>query len=273
MSGERTRRDRGTPVRLFDRARDTAFHYWGVMTRERERRALLLRVRKLETRWKEFRFRAKAEHAAMKRTSNVRHRRILSADIVHDLLPMRVRTIAARATHANATREDDRLQALSLEYRNALATLATPHPMLVKTDLQGLTWWVPVPPSLTGGALEGVVAKQRFPYRNITQTREFSIGPVFIDIGANIGRMSIPRVILGDIGRVYCAEPDPLNLRRAGPQHRGQRLARAGLARPGGDRIVVGPGALAARKIQRRASARPRRDGRGRRRCDLLPSR
>ena len=48
-------------------------------------------------------------------------------------------------------------------------------------------------------------------YRNITQTREFSVGPILLDIGANIGLMSIPRVILGDVERAYCAEPDPLN--------------------------------------------------------------
>jgi FkbM family methyltransferase len=32
-----------------------------------------------------------------------------------------------------------------------------------------------------------------------------------LDIGASIGRMSIPRVILGDLVHAYCAEPDPLN--------------------------------------------------------------
>jgi FkbM family methyltransferase len=32
-----------------------------------------------------------------------------------------------------------------------------------------------------------------------------------LDIGANVGRMAIPRVVLGDATRAYCAEPDALN--------------------------------------------------------------
>jgi FkbM family methyltransferase len=32
-----------------------------------------------------------------------------------------------------------------------------------------------------------------------------------LDLGANIGRMAIPRVVLGDVTAAYCAEPDPLN--------------------------------------------------------------
>lgn len=211
MSDERQRRDRGIPLRLVDRVRDSASRAWDLVTRGRERRALERRVRKLETRSKAFRFKAETEHAALKRMSSSRHRRVLSPDVVHGLLPLRARTLAARAAHANAVDEDARLQALSPEYRQEISTLTVPPPMLVKTDLQGLTWWVPAPHSLTGAALERFVGKQRFPYRNITQTRELSIGPVMIDIGANTGRMSIPRVILGDVGRAYCAEPDPLN--------------------------------------------------------------
>lgn len=211
MSDERHRRDRGIPLRLVDRARDSASRAWDLVTRGRERRALQRRVHKLETRSKAFRFKAETEHAALKKMSSSRHRSVLSPDIVHGLLPLRAQTLAVRAAHAGATDEDARLQALSPEYRDSIATLAAAHPMLVKTDLQGLRWWVPAPPSLTGAALERFVAKQRFPYRNITQTRELSIGPVMIDIGANTGRMSIPRVILGDVGRAYCVEPDPLN--------------------------------------------------------------
>ena len=32
-----------------------------------------------------------------------------------------------------------------------------------------------------------------------------------LDLGANIGRMSVPRVIHGDATAAYCAEPDPVN--------------------------------------------------------------
>ena len=53
--------------------------------------------------------------------------------------------------------------------------------------------------------------KQKFPYRGIAQTRELAMGGIMLDLGGNTGRMSMPRVILGDATAAYCAEPDPLN--------------------------------------------------------------
>jgi FkbM family methyltransferase len=192
---------RGIVHRLLDRLR-----------RGPEARRLRRRVEKLETTSKTFRFRAKAEHASMKRVLGVRRRRILSPAIVRGLLPLRASTLEARALVAGAEREDARFQECSPDYRDALATATTPNPELVKAGVQGLVWWVPVQSSITGAARERFIAKQlRFPYRNITQTREFSQGLAMLDIGANTGRMSIPRVILGDVTRAYCVEPDPLN--------------------------------------------------------------
>jgi FkbM family methyltransferase len=211
MADDRQHLDRGAPLRLIDRARTTASRAWDLLTRGRERRALERRVRKLEAGSKEFRAKAESEHAALKKMSSSRHRRVLNPDIVHDVLPLRAQTLASRRVDANADAADARFQAASAAYRQAIATLAQPNPMLHRTTLQGLAWWVPTPPTLSGAALERFVGKQRFPYRNITQTRELSVGPVMLDIGANTGRMSIPRVILGDIGRAYCIEPDPLN--------------------------------------------------------------
>ena len=57
-----------------------------------------------------------------------------------------------------------------------------------------------------------------------------------IDIGANIGRMSIPRVILGDATAAYCAEPDPLNYSCLVRTVRDNRLA--GLVLP--DQVAIG---------------------------------
>ena len=48
-------------------------------------------------------------------------------------------------------------------------------------------------------------------YRVILQTREVGLGGLMLDIGANTGRMAVPRAILGDVTAVYCAEPDLLN--------------------------------------------------------------
>ncbi len=82
---------------------------------------------------------------------------------------------------------------------------------LVRTAIQGLSWTVPV--MREGDEQPGSrwMAKQKFPYRAIVQTREFGLGGVMLDLGANTGRMSIPRVVLGDVSVVYCAEPDPGN--------------------------------------------------------------
>ena len=177
-----------------------------------EARRLRRRVEKLETISKTFRVRVEAEHASMKRVLGVRRRQILSPAVVRGLLPLRARTLEARALIAGAEHEDARFQDCSADYHDTLATVSQPNPELVRAAVQGLVWWVPVQSSITGAARERFIAKQlRFPYRNITQTREFSQGLVMLDIGANTGRMSIPRVILGDVMRAYCVEPDPLN--------------------------------------------------------------
>jgi len=182
------------------------------LTRGPETRRLQRRVTKLETTSKIFRARVKTEHASTKRVLGARRRRMLSPAVVRGLLPLRTRTLKARAAAADAAREDARFQECSAGYRDALSAVTRPNPELIKSALQGLIWWVPVLSSITGLARERFIAKQlRFPYRNITETREFSQGLVMLDIGANTGQMSIPRVILGDVVRAYCAEPDPLN--------------------------------------------------------------
>jgi FkbM family methyltransferase len=174
-------------------------------------RRLTRRVLVLEAKARENRKKFDELHTSVKRQSASRRRRILSPGIIHDLLPTRLATLQARATRANAGASEARLAQVSSAYREALASVSGPAENLIRTDLQGVTWWVPVPRSLSRAARERFVAKQRFPYRSITQTREFSPGPILLDIGANNGRMSIPRVILGDIAQAYCAEPDPLN--------------------------------------------------------------
>jgi FkbM family methyltransferase len=80
-----------------------------------------------------------------------------------------------------------------------------------RTAVDGLTWWVPTPPTQSSKSVERTLGKLRFPYRTISQTRDVAIGGIMLDIGANNGRMAIPRAVLGDVTRVYCAEPDALN--------------------------------------------------------------
>src|SRR6185436_11482148 len=77
--------------------------------------------------------------------------------------------------------------------------------------IDGLLWWLAVPRTEETAFAERMLTKERFPYRALTQTRELAIGGIMLDLGANIGRTSIPRAIAGDATAVYCAEPDPLN--------------------------------------------------------------
>jgi FkbM family methyltransferase len=205
-------------VAVLGRVRQSANRLWNLFRRGPEARELIVRVQALEAEANEFRARHAAQSAALKRhnaslkrQSASRRRRILSPDIVHDLLPTRFATIRARAARTNARASEVHLAQVSTAYREAVASISHPADNLIRTDLQGVTWWVPIPPSLSNAARDRFLAKQRFPYRNITQAREFALGPILLDIGANTGRMSIPRVILGDIAQAYCAEPDPLN--------------------------------------------------------------
>ena len=82
-----------------------------------------------------------------------------------------------------------------------------------RLTIDGLTWWVPTLPSQSAASIDRMLAKQRFPYLAIAQTRDVAIGGIMLDIGANVGRMAIPRVILGDSTKAFCAEPDDLNFR------------------------------------------------------------
>ena len=171
---------------------------------------LARRLQQLEAKLNESRRLWKSKRAAMKELNTARRRQILSADLVHDLLPVRHQTIPARAAYIGAHAAEARFAAAAEPYREALPGSA-PADGLVRTDVQGLTWWVPVPRSMSRAARDRFVAKQRFPYRAIMQTREFAVGAILLDIGAHTGQMSIPRVILGDVAQAYCAEPDPHN--------------------------------------------------------------
>jgi len=75
----------------------------------------------------------------------------------------------------------------------------------------GLRWWIPRQVPLDPGSLEANVANGRLPLKAILASRELAQGSIMLDIGANIGTTSIPRVVLGDFQHVYAAEPEPRN--------------------------------------------------------------
>ena len=104
-----------------------------------------------------------------------------------------------------------------------------------RTVIDGLTWWVPMMPTQSPKSIERTILKQRFPYRTISQTRDVAVGGIMLDIGANVGRMSVPRVVLGDVTRAFCAEPDDLNYECLVANIRDNKLA--GLVIP--DRVAI----------------------------------
>jgi FkbM family methyltransferase len=74
----------------------------------------------------------------------------------------------------------------------------------------GLVWCVPAD-DRKPGSLSDRLLHRELPLAEILRTRPFARGGVMIDIGANIGTTSIPRLLLGDVERVYGVEPDPAN--------------------------------------------------------------
>lgn len=159
------------------------------------------RSRKLEDRLEETKF---------KNAQNKRH--VLSKQVLRDILDLRVKTLPARVRIPSPAEREAALRAVSPAYAAAVeqgSAVLGEH--VQRMTVQGLTWWMPIVRPSSEGPSEEWVAKQRFPYRALTQTRELAIGGIMIDLGANTGRMSIPRVLLGDVVAAYCAEPDPLN--------------------------------------------------------------
>jgi FkbM family methyltransferase len=112
----------------------------------------------------------------------------------------RLRTLEARTRDGLSHEREAHLLNVSPAYRCAVE--GTSDVFIGKAErgnLEGLTWWVP------RGARD-----TRVPFRGILQTREATVNGVMLDLGAKVGRMSVPRVILGDVTRAYCAEADPV---------------------------------------------------------------
>ena len=180
----------------------------GLLTRVRSRLHATSTARDLATHWqakyeglrvrmRERVRREQEEHATLKAQSMRRARRMPSVETLQHML--RVRTVVAQSRAARTRREASDGEPSTMD-RHAR-----------RLTIDGLTWWVPALPSQSAASVERMLAKQRFPYLSIAQTRDVSIGGIILDIGANVGRMAIPRVVLGDSTRAYCAEPDELN--------------------------------------------------------------
>jgi FkbM family methyltransferase len=139
------------------------------------------------------------------------HRTVLEKDVLRGMLPIRARAAARRSAAPDARQREQRFREASAAYAREIASTETLSPSTRVISLDSLTWWVPLLRPDDPTAVERALGHQDFPYRVILQTREVGLGGLMLDIGANTGRMAVPRAILGDVTAVYCAEPDLLN--------------------------------------------------------------
>lgn len=73
----------------------------------------------------------------------------------------------------------------------------------------GVTW--AIPPHGEGDSFATKMLDGWLPYMEIARSRDYAKGKVMLDIGANVGTMSVTRAVLGDFEAIYCAEPEPNN--------------------------------------------------------------
>ncbi|MEQ1761313.1 MAG: FkbM family methyltransferase [Vicinamibacterales bacterium] len=138
------------------------------------------------------------------------HRGVLSTDVIRGLMRSRLGVAQHRAAEADARDRLARFDASSPSYAQRHAA-HEPSPQLVRTTSDAVSYWIPALKPKDAEPNSPWLQKQAVPYRGILQTREVAIGGIMLDIGANIGHMSISRAVLGDVTAAYCAEPDALN--------------------------------------------------------------
>lgn len=163
-------------------------------------------------------------------------RQLLEPDTLQALLPSRAQVVALASAKPDARARARDFATVAPAYAHALQRPDEYAANIRRITVDSLTWSVPLLSPHDPEAVARYLGHQDFPYRAITQTREMCIGGAMIDIGANIGRMSIPRVALGDATVAYCVEPDPLNY--ACLVRNIQDNGLAGLALP--DRLALG---------------------------------
>ena len=139
-------------------------------------------------------------------------RAVLAPEALRAILPARAAAVRHRAADPSAAARHQQWAARSSAYASAVGAYergmtADASPV----TLGGLRWWVPH--EARQPDRPGRFAAQGLPLRAILNAREFAVGDVMLDLGANLGRTSLTRVALGDVRTVYAAEPDPSNYR------------------------------------------------------------
>lgn len=114
-----------------------------------------------------------------------------------------------RSSRAAAASERERI----FEARTSCYAAAKREPLttgVTRADFDGLSLWMPVDRG-DQASLSDRLQKGALPLGDIVRVRDVALGSVVIDIGANVGALALPRVILGDAQMVLAAEPHPAN--------------------------------------------------------------
>lgn len=137
----------------------------------------------------------------------VHRHRVPSTQVLEHLLPARAAAFHQRPANGIPAAREQALRAASAAYRDSIDHASSAAVARAEeVEVAGLRWSVP----------RDERARVRTPeqwvrLRAILQSREVATGGVMLDIGAHIGRVAIPRVLLGDADAVYAAEPEALN--------------------------------------------------------------
>jgi len=174
-------------------------------------------AKKTVRRWKhESRFhhgRVGTFKRALKAVRDSRHhyrRRILRPSVLRQIFVARATALRGRQADSLVHAREKSFIRVSSSYKAQLSVESSElSERAERVDIVGLSFWIP---RMSDDASRMEKAKsQGFPFRTILQTRELASGAVMLDIGANLGRTSIPRAVLGDFQFIYAAEPDLAN--------------------------------------------------------------
>jgi len=136
----------------------------------------------------------------------------LAESVLWQTLPHRHAALTAATAPDVVARHEDFLRR-SPSYRETLAQGDARLDAHAGNDvaIAGLRFRVPADSRKPKSLSDRVLDQRWLPLLDILRSRELAVGGVMVDIGANIGTTSIPRIVLGDFQVVYAAEPAPAN--------------------------------------------------------------
>jgi len=156
---------------------------------------------------------AALETALDEARTSARHHKALRGSARERLSAVLPICAAAQADRATDEAGELRFDRYSAEYVDAARRWrAGSIPGGTRTvTIGGLRWSIPPDPGNTGSLSRRIVEHGWLPLEDIAFVRQFVVGGVMLDVGANVGTTSITRVVLGDFALAYCAEPNAAN--------------------------------------------------------------